>query len=35
VFMIEALPEKPEALRVGQPVTVTLVPQERTKERPQ
>lgn len=24
VFMIEALPEKPESLRVGQPVTVTL-----------
>ena len=31
VFMIEALPEKPEMLRVGQPVTVTLSPRERTK----
>jgi HlyD family secretion protein len=30
VFMIEALPEKPEAMRVGQPVTVTLVPRERS-----
>jgi HlyD family secretion protein len=29
VFMIEALPEKPESLRVGQPVTVTLAPRER------
>ena len=28
VFMVEALPEKPESLRVGQPVTVTLVPRE-------
>ena len=34
VFMVEALPEKPEALRVGQPVTVTLVPKESFKERP-
>ena len=24
VFLVEALPEKPEGLRVGQPVTVTL-----------
>ena len=31
VFMVEALPEKPEILRVGQPVTVTLVPRERPK----
>jgi len=31
VFMVEALPEKPESLRVGQPVTVTLVPRERTQ----
>jgi HlyD family secretion protein len=28
VFMIEALPEKPEMLRVGQPITVTLMPRE-------
>ncbi len=34
VFMVEALPEKPEALRVGQPVTVTLAPNERSEERP-
>jgi HlyD family secretion protein len=27
VFLIEALPEKPDALRVGQPVDVSLVPQ--------
>ncbi|MPZ39519.1 MAG: efflux RND transporter periplasmic adaptor subunit [Rhizobiales bacterium] len=34
VFMIEALPEKPESLRVGQPVTVTLAPrgQEQAKQ---
>ena len=32
VFMVEALPEKPEALRVGQPVSVTLTPQERSGE---
>jgi len=31
VFMVEALPEKPESLRVGQPVTVTLAPRERPK----
>jgi HlyD family secretion protein len=31
VFMVEALPEKPDALRVGQPVTVSLKPQERPK----
>jgi HlyD family secretion protein len=31
VFMVEALPEKPEALRVGQPVTVRLTPRERPK----
>jgi HlyD family secretion protein len=30
VFMVEALPAKPEALRVGQPVTVTLAPRERS-----
>lgn len=29
VFMVEALPEKPDSLRVGQPVTVTLAPRER------
>lgn len=34
VFMVEALPEKPEMLRVGQPVTVTVAPNERGKERP-
>jgi HlyD family secretion protein len=28
VFMIEALPARPESLRVGQPVTVTLAGQE-------
>ncbi len=28
VFMAEALPEKPESLRVGQPVSVTLTPRE-------
>ncbi len=28
VFMVEALPEKPESLRVGQPVSVTLAPRE-------
>jgi HlyD family secretion protein len=28
VFMIEALPETPENLRVGQPVTVTLAPRD-------
>jgi len=27
VFLIEALPDKPKALRVGQPVDVTLLPQ--------
>jgi HlyD family secretion protein len=27
VFLIEALPEQPEALRVGQPVTVTVPPE--------
>jgi HlyD family secretion protein len=34
VFMVEALPEKPESLRVGQPVTVKLVPrdQEQAKQ---
>jgi len=26
VFLIEALPDKPGALRVGQPVDVSLVP---------
>lgn len=31
VFMVEALPEKPESLRVGQPITVTLAPRERPK----
>jgi HlyD family secretion protein len=29
VFMVEALPEKPDSLRVGQPVTVTLAAQGR------
>ncbi|MCC6889161.1 MAG: efflux RND transporter periplasmic adaptor subunit [Hyphomicrobiales bacterium] len=29
VFMVEALPQSPERLRVGQPVTVTLAPRER------
>jgi HlyD family secretion protein len=28
VFLIEALPDRPEALRVGQPVSVTLAPKE-------
>ena len=28
VFLVEALPEKPEALRVGQPVDVSLLPQQ-------
>src|SRR5580658_11346863 len=32
VFLIEALPEKPGALRVGQPVDVTLVPPPRTAQ---
>ena len=27
VFLVEALPEKPGALRVGQPVDVSVVPQ--------
>jgi HlyD family secretion protein len=31
VFMVEALPAKPDALRVGQPVTVTLTPREQPK----
>jgi HlyD family secretion protein len=31
VFMVEALPAKPESLRVGQPVTVTLAPREPAK----
>jgi HlyD family secretion protein len=31
VFMVEALPEKPESLRVGQPVSVTPVPREQRK----
>ena len=26
VFLIEALPDKPDSLRVGQPVDVTLLP---------
>jgi HlyD family secretion protein len=34
VFMVEALPQTPERLRVGQPVTVTLAPKERFKEPP-
>jgi HlyD family secretion protein len=29
VFLIEALPDKPDALRVGQPLDVSLVPQPR------
>ena len=32
VFMVEALPEKPESLRVGQPVSVTLVPREQRND---
>jgi HlyD family secretion protein len=28
VFLIEALPEKPEVLRVGQPVSVAIMPGE-------
>lgn len=31
VFMVEALPTKPESLRVGQPVTVTIAPREQAK----
>jgi HlyD family secretion protein len=31
VFMVEALPEKPESLRVGQPVSVTVMPRESRK----
>jgi HlyD family secretion protein len=31
VFMVEALPAKPELLRVGQPVTVTIAPREASK----
>jgi len=31
VFMVEALPEKPESLRVGQPVSVTVAPREPRK----
>ena len=34
VFMVEALPAKPEAMRVGQPVTVTLVPRDLSKQPP-
>jgi HlyD family secretion protein len=34
VFMVEALPAKPEAMRVGQPVTVTLVPRDPAKQPP-
>jgi len=32
VFMIEARPEQPERLRVGQPVSVTLAPADATKQ---
>jgi HlyD family secretion protein len=32
VFLVEALPEKPGALRVGQPVDVSLPPQPRTAQ---
>ncbi len=35
VFLIEALPEKPDALRVGQPVDVSLVPQPAPTPHPQ
>ena len=28
VFLIEALPERPDALRVGQPVSVVVAPKE-------
>jgi HlyD family secretion protein len=32
VFLIEALPEQPEMLRVGQPVSVVLAPKNATKD---
>jgi HlyD family secretion protein len=35
VFLIEALPEKPGALRVGQPVDVTLLAQQAPAPRPE
>ncbi|MGO8976404.1 MAG: HlyD family secretion protein [Steroidobacteraceae bacterium] len=35
VFLIEALPEKPDTLRVGQPVDVSLVPQPAPTPHPQ
>ena len=35
VYLIEALPEKPGALRVGQPVDVTLLPQPAPKSQPE
>jgi HlyD family secretion protein len=28
VFLIEALPERPDAVRVGQPVSVVLAPKD-------
>jgi HlyD family secretion protein len=31
VFMVEALPSSPESMRVGQPVSVTMVPREQRK----
>jgi HlyD family secretion protein len=34
VFMVEAIPEKPESLRVGQPVTVTLADKQTQKSAP-
>ena len=35
VYLIEALPEKPGALRVGQPVDVTLLPQPVPESQPE
>lgn len=35
VFLIEALPEKPEAVRVGQPVDVSLLPQQAAAPMPE
>jgi HlyD family secretion protein len=32
VFLIEARPDRPEALRVGQPITVTFAPPERERK---
>ena len=35
VFLVEALPDKPSAFRVGQPVDVTLTPQTATAPQPE